>query len=84
MTDSTSAITIANPLPNPDLVADPVNIGAVPWIPLGVTGPREVLSVGLAWKVDDGRITPVPVPMTRLDGVRTGVTVVTVARGVPG
>lgn len=83
MMDSTTAITIANPLPKPVLVADPVNIGAIPWIllPLGATGPREVLSVGLRWKVDDGRITPVPVPMTRLDGVRTGVTA---AKGVPG
>lgn len=81
MTDSTSAITIANPLPKPDLVAEPVNIGAIPWVPSGVTGVREVLSVGLTWKVDDGRITPVPVPMMRLDGVRTEVTA---AEGVPG
>lgn len=80
MTDSTSAITVANPLPKPDLVAEPVNIGAISWVPLGATGPREALSVGLTWKVDDGRITPVSVPMTRLDGVRTGVTA---AKGVP-
>ena len=69
MTDSTSAITIANPLPKPDLVAEPVNIGAISWVSLGATGPREVLSVGFTWKVDDGRITLVSVPMTRLDGV---------------
>jgi len=65
-----TAIAIATPLPT-FFAAPPVNNGLVPVVPLGETGTRDAVPVGLEYKVDEALIDPVPVA-TRINGVLTG------------
>lgn len=74
-----TAIAIATPLPT-FFAAPPVNNGSVPVVPLGETGTRDAVPVGLAYKVDEARADPVPVG-TRINGVLTGPEGVTAAVG---